>query len=195
MSLRNEYTIVRSKRRTIGITVKQDGSVTVRIPLTLTKARAEAFVIEKQEWIKRAQERMAKKREAAGLGPDGKALAVAAFTDKEIKDLKKQAKKALLPMVAEVAQLMGVSYGSISIRAQKSRWGSCSSKGNLNFNCLLMLMPESIQRYVVVHELSHRIEMNHSARFWSEVAKYQPTFKEDRKALRELGAGLLERIP
>lgn len=85
------------------------------------------------------------------------------------------------------AQLMDVSYGRISIRAQRTRWGSCSSKGNLNFNFLLVLMPDEILDYVVVHELCHRKEMNHSAAFWAEVAKVMPDYVERRKWLRENG--------
>ena len=78
-----------------------------------------------------------------------------------------------------------MTYGRITIRAQRSRWGSCSSKGNLNFNCLLMLTPSEIRDYVVVHELCHRIELNHSAYFWAEVARILPDYKECRKWLIE----------
>lgn len=177
-----EYTLIKSRRRSISITVKQDGSVVVRAPLVCSKKRIEEFLLEKQEWIEKTRRKIA----SQPVEP--------AFTDSEIKELKKQAKKILPGMVAELAPVIGVNYGTISIRAQKTRWGSCSSKGNLNFNCMLMLLPKNVQRYVVVHELCHRKEMNHSSRFWSEVAKYQPTYKEDRKQLKELGSGLLARI-
>lgn len=184
-----EYTFIRSRRRTIGITVKPDGSVIVRAPLSCSKKRAEAFVLEKMAWIERAQERMAARRAMAGAEP-----AAPAFTGAELAALKKQAKKVIPPMAAQIAAEIGVSYGTISIRAQKTRWGSCSSKGNLNFNCLLMLLPENVRRYVVVHELCHRKEMNHSQKFWREVERYQPGYKADRAELRRLGNALLERI-
>ena len=178
-----EYTFIRSKRKTISITVKPDGSVVVKAPLTCSKKRAEAFVAEKQEWIEKVQKKVANRQ------------SVPKFSDAEVKSLKKQAKAELPIMVEELSKLIGVTYGTVSIRAQKSRWGSCSSKGNLNFNCLLMLLPENLRRYVVVHELCHRIEMNHSVPFWQEVGKYQPTFKEDRKQLHQLGSDLLARLP
>ena len=82
---------------------------------------------------------------------------------------------------------MGVSYGSITVREQKTRWGSCSAKGNLNFNWKLVLMPEEILEYVVVHELAHRLQMNHSTEFWDEVEKILPDYRKRRQWLKENG--------
>lgn len=183
-----EYTFIKSRRKSISITVKPDGSVVVRAPLFCTKKRAEEFVLAKQDWIKKAQQKAAQRRSEYEEGTEGM------LSQTEINALKKQAKKEIPLLVDEIAHIMGVSYNGIAIRLQKTRWGSCSSKGNLNFNCLLMLLPKNIQRYVVVHELCHRREMNHSKAFWDEVGKYQPTYKEDRKQLREMGRPLMERI-
>ena len=92
--------------------------------------------------------------------------------------------------VEHYARLMGISYGRITIREQKTRWGSCSGKGNLNFNWKLTLMPMEILDYVVVHELAHRKEMNHSRKFWKIVEQVLPDYQERRKRLRELADSL-----
>lgn len=84
--------------------------------------------------------------------------------------------------------------GQIVIRTQYARWGSCSSKGNLNFNCLLALVPPEVLDYVFVHELCHRKELNHSARFWNEVEQILPGYKAQRKWLKEHGSTLISRI-
>ena len=87
----------------------------------------------------------------------------------EIHKLADLALKVISVKVKHYAGLMNVQYGRITIRNQKTRWGSCSSKGNLNFNCLLMLAPDEVVDYVVIHELCHLIEMNHSKAFWKQV--------------------------
>ena len=87
--------------------------------------------------------------------------------------------------VAYFAERMDVTYGRIAIRNQKTRWGSCSSAGNLNFNIHLADMPEELLDYVVVHELAHRREMNHSQAFWRIVETQLPDWRERRRRLKE----------
>ena len=120
--------------------------------------------------------------------------AVAKLTMEEIYQLADKALMVIPERVAFYAPVVGVKFGRITIRNQVSRWGSCSSKGNLNFNCLLMLTPTDVIDYVVVHELCHRKELNHSARFWGEVERVLPNYKEPREWLKSNGGGLIQRM-
>lgn len=99
--------------------------------------------------------------------------------------VRKLAGSIITQRVSAYANIMGISYGRISIREQRSRWGSCSSKGNLNFNWKIVLAPTRIMDYVIVHELAHILEHNHSQNFWLLVEKYLPQYKPSRKWLRE----------
>ena len=108
----------------------------------------------------------------------------------EILELKAKAKEELPAIVKKYADLMGVSYNRITIRHQKTRWGSCTKTGNLSFNCLLMKMPENVRDYVIIHELAHCKELNHSTKFWTIVAEYCPWYKEAKLWLKENGENL-----
>ncbi len=99
------------------------------------------------------------------------------FTEEEIYTLAQKALEYIPKRVEYYAKKIGVTYGRITIRNQKTRWGSCSSKGNLNFNCLLMLTPPETIDSVVVHELCHRKHMNHSPAFYKEVYKAYPDYE------------------
>ena len=180
-----EYTFIKSKRRTIGITVKPDGSVILRAPNSCSKKRAEEFLLRNLDWVEKARARMLAKTQKELPEP---------FTEEELREIRQRAKSILPAMTKEIAGEIGVGFRAVHVRLQKSRWGSCSEQGNINLNGLLVLLPESVMRYVVVHELCHRRQMNHSNAFWAEVAKYQPTFRADRKYLRDQGAELLERL-
>ncbi len=113
------------------------------------------------------------------------------MTREKVIALAEEALKIIPARVEYFAKVIGVTYGKITIRNQKTRWGSCSSKGNLNFNCLLMLAPPEVLDYVVVHELCHRKQMNHSKAFWLEVEKVLPDYKESRKWLKEDGSQMI----
>ena len=116
------------------------------------------------------------------------------LTMEDIRSLAQEALQVIPERVAHYAPLVGVSYGRITIRNQRSRWGSCSSKGNLNFNCLLMLAPIEVIDSVVVHELCHRLEMNHSKRFYAHVRRVYPEYDRYHAWLKENGAAIMRRM-
>ena len=174
------YTLIRSDRKTISIRITPEGSVEVRAPKRMPESSIRAFVISKEDWIR---------KHLQNKQPQLK------LSSQEVRALADQALKTIPARVAHYAPLVGVTYGRITIRNQKTRWGSCSAKGNLNFNCLLMLTPPEIQDYVVIHELCHRKEMNHSPRFWAEVARLCPDYKAHRQWLKQHGQSLIAKLP
>ena len=181
-----QYELIRSRRRTLAVEIKPDGSVVVRTPQRLPQREIDRFLAQKSDWIRIHRAKVLRRKAAQEINP------VSPLTDAQLSGLKKRAKIAFRERVGYYAPLVGVSYGQITIRSQKTRWGSCSSKGNLNFNCLLLLAPPEVLDYVVVHELCHRKEMNHSPRFWAEVARVMPDYKVRRKWLKDNGNGLMQ---
>ena len=186
----SEYKIIRSKRKTISIEVTRDEEIIVRAPKWISLKDIRYFVDEKQHWISKALERTRKRREEEALRQDPPVL-----TDDELDELFRKAKQLIPERVAYYAGLIGVTYGRITIRNQRTRWGSCAERGNLNFNCLLMLAPPEVLDAIVVHELCHRKEMNHSKRFYEEVYKVYPEYDKWNKWLKEHGSSLQCRNP
>jgi len=182
-----EVQIIRSSRKTAAIQLKKDGTILVRVPGRMTEPEIRRMVSEKCGWIEKHLEQLRQREEKFG-DPAEK------LTMDEIRGLAEQALEVFPERVAYYAGLIGVTYGRVTIRNQKTRWGSCSAKGNLNFNCLLMLAPHEVQDYVVVHELCHRKEMNHSKQFWAEVEKILPDYRVQLKWLKENGARLMDRM-
>ena len=180
--------IIRSSRRTLSLQVKNDGQVIVRAPRHVTLQEIAAFVRKNSAWLHKHLEKVRKEKELNAASP------VQPLTMEDIQKLADEALRVIPGRVAHFAPLVGVTYGRITVRNQRTRWGSCSSKGNLNFNCLLMLAPPGILDYVVVHELCHRKEMNHSPKFWAEVAKVMPDYKERQKWLRTEGSSIMRRM-
>ena len=181
-----EVTVIRSKRKTIAVQIKPDGTVVVRAPKWMRERDIESFVQEKRAWIEKhlmlVQERQARVEK------------VEPYTEEGLRALTKKAREVITQKVRYYAPLVGVDYGSVAIRRQRTRWGSCSSKGNLNFNCLLVLLPEAVIDYVVVHELCHRKQMNHSAAFYKEVERVFPEYKKCDRWLKQNGSVYLGRL-
>lgn len=180
-----KVTVIRSNRKTVAIQVNSDLSVTVRAPRSVSEKDIEEILKKKEAWISRHIEKIKKAKERFEAEPTEK------LTREKVIALAEEALKVIPERVEYFAKVIGVTYGKITVRNQKTRWGSCSSKGNLNFNCLLMLAPPEVLDYVVVHELCHRKQMNHSKAFWLEVEKVLPNYKEVRKWLKEEGSQMI----
>ena len=178
--------VIKSKRKTIAIQINRDLSVTVRAPIFFKDSDIELLLKEKKDWIKENIASIKAQNEQY------ENLKQKRLTKEDIEELADQALKIIPERVEHFAKQMGVDYGRITIRNQRTRWGSCSSSGNLNFNCLLMLTPSDVIDYVVVHELCHIKEMNHSESFWNEVEKVLPGYKEAIKWLKDEGGRVMD---
>ncbi|MCM1045275.1 MAG: M48 family metallopeptidase [Candidatus Gastranaerophilales bacterium] len=170
--------VVRSKRKSLGLQVKSDGMVLARVPERTPQETVRRFIEEHTDWI-------LKKRH---LWDAGQGEVLKRLPGVVTESGKRQSRRLVEQRVAYYAGLMGISYGRISMRNQRTRWGSCSSDGNLNFNCRLLFLPAELVDYVVVHELAHRRHMDHSPEFWQEVERYLPDYRERRARLRQYGA-------
>lgn len=178
--------VIRSNRKSISIEIRQDATILVRAPYQMQNAEINRFIKEKENWIikhlKKAEDRQREMRD------------IQKFSVQEIQKLTDLALKIIPVKVKYFAGVMNVNYGRITIRNQKTRWGSCSAKRNLNFNCLLMLAPDKVVDYVVVHELCHLIEMNHSKKFWAQVEQVMPDYKKHKQWLKDHGNEIIGRI-
>ena len=176
------YEIIKSSRKTIAVEVRQDGSVLVRATRNCPQSRIDTFLKEKQTWVlAKVEEQKEKEADSMKIQP---------LSEAEQRLYRDKAREIFEQKVSYYAQMMGVSYGRIAIRDQKTRWGSCSGEGNLNFNWRLIFAPAGVLDYVVVHELAHRKEMNHSPRFWKVVEDTMPEYRKYQKWLKENGRGL-----
>ena len=178
------YTVIRSNRKTIALEITRDGRLLVRCPNRTPKEYIEKFVRDKAGWIEKHL-------------PTKKA--VTHYTPEQLKAFAETTKSLLSTRLEYFSGLLGVNYARVTVRAQHSRWGSCCKHKdgvyNLNFNCLLALVPPEVADYVVVHELCHIKEMNHSNAFWALVESVLPDYKLRKKWLREQGGALIRHLP
>ena len=176
------YQIIRSDRKTISIQIQPDGTVVVRCPRRMKAADIRTFVTSKSEWITK---HLSQRRTAPA----------SILSEQEIEILREKTRQLVVDRAAYYAPIIRVRYNRIAIRTQHTRWGSCSSKGNLNFNCLLALVPDDVLDYVVVHELCHLKQMNHSDAFWAEVRKTLPDYRKSKEWLKVNGRYLISKLP
>jgi predicted metal-dependent hydrolase len=168
------YTIRTSARaRYVRLSILPDGTIVVTTPVRFREESVARFVKRHDAWIRRNVERAKLRR-------------VVRLNRAEIPRLKRAARALAEELCARYATRYGFSYRKITIRAQKSRWGSCSRSGNLSFNYRIAALPKALAEYIAVHEVCHLGELNHSPAFWRLVAREIPDFRDRRKALRSL---------
>ncbi len=167
------FTLIRSDRKTVSVCVKPDLSVVVRAPRRLPVHEIERFIDKHNGWIEKQKNRF-KEQTFQQIAP----------TEDEVRALKERAYSHLTQRVPHFAAIMGVHPEGVTITSARTRWGSCSGKNRLCFSYRLMLLPDELIDYIVVHELSHIREKNHSKRFYNEVARYMPDYKERRTRLK-----------
>ena len=155
--------------------ILDDGTLRVTLPQRGSKREAQAFVERSAEWI--AQQQLKAKARPATVHHDDPVL-------------RRRAARELPPELIALARLHGISVNRVSIRNQRSRWGACSSTGSITLNWRLILVPDFVRHYVMIHELMHRRELNHSNRFWRHVAAACPRADEARRWLRTEGQQL-----
>jgi hypothetical protein len=172
-----KYIFKRScQARNLRITVHRDMRVVVTMPFFFSVSKAEKFVRDKSDWIKKSLEKIGKiKKNIIPIPQKG-----------AYRKYKEEARVFLNHRLDEVNRNYSFRFFKVSIRNQKTRWGSCSRNGNLNFNYKILFLPLPLAEYIITHELCHLKEMNHSLRFWNLVAKTVPEHKKLRKQLRQL---------
>jgi predicted metal-dependent hydrolase len=215
--------LIRTKRKTIALIVRPDGSLLVRAPLRATNHSIQEFVSKNSQWIQKTRARIkavaptparqyvpGEEFEYLGISypleiienqnkflllEDGKFKLSAAVQDKAASVFehwyKEQARQILNERVEFFAQQNGFRYSKVGITSARTRWGSCSANGALNFSWRLIQAPMEAVDYVVVHELVHTVIHNHSRKFWSRMEQTMPDYGERRKWLRSNGQRLL----
>lgn len=171
------YSLRRSRRaRRLSITISRDGRVVVVVPLRVSDRVAYAFVRTHEAWIVRSVE-------VTRRVPRGRVVEIPRGGYPRHKEY---ARGIIRDRLDYFAAIYGYTYNRLSIRDQKTRWGSCSEDGNINVNYKVAFMPEEMRDYVIVHELCHLKELNHSPRFWALVAECIPDHKKIRKELTRI---------
>lgn len=184
-----EYKLIRSARRTLGMEIGKNGLI-IRAPMRASEKDINAFLEKHRAWI----EKHMLEREKRELERASQEKSADMLCESQLRELADRARELIPERVRYYAPKIGVTFGRITIRNQRSKWGSCSSKGNLNFNCLLMLMPPEVIDSVVVHELCHLKEMNHSPRFYAEVRRVLPDYDRQNEWLKKNGGAIMRRM-
>ena len=166
------------RARRIAICVRASGAVRVSFPCGVSQRRAQAFVEEKIEWIERTRERLAARRAdpVPELAPEERKMRIEA--------LRRAAKADLPERIARIAAQTGLRYGKMTVRASRTKWGSCTGRNDISLSLSLMKLPERLRDYVIVHELCHTVHHDHSPQFHALVDRLLGG--RERELMREL---------
>ncbi len=178
--------MIRSRRKTVSLQIAEDGHLIVRAPLRCSDKDIVSFIERSEKWIKT--------HTAKVLQHNRELEQLESFSEQDIHDMAQKALEAIPERVKFYAEKLGVTYGRITIRNQRTKWGSCTSKGNLNFNCLLMAAPPEVLDSVVVHELCHLLHMNHSKEFYTAIYSVFSDYDRWNKWLKDNGSLLIRRM-
>ena len=170
-----EYKTIRSNRKTLGITVSKDGTVTVRAPFCLSDEQIKIEVKKAENWIKNAVQKQINSKNSI-MNSD--------FDEETVKALKEKAAETVIPLVDKYSKLMNVQVNGVKITSARTRYGSCSGKNSLCFTYRLALFPQEAIEAVVVHELVHIKHKNHSKRFYDCIYKILPDYDERKRMLK-----------
>lgn len=190
--------MIRSARRTLSVAI-DEGDVIVRAPMRMPKREIEAFLIQKRGWIERKIcEQRERRRAASELMGEGRILLFgravvptagdrAITGESEIRKFYRSHLDYITGRVSEIAAAFGFAYGTLRFSNARTLWGTCDASNNIRLNWRLVAIPKGLIDYVIVHELAHTRQHNHSAAFWAEVERILPDWKKRRKALHEYG--------
>ncbi len=185
--LQVQMTLTRSSRKTVGLKINNSRNITLTFPRQFTDSDIEDFLEKRRCWI----DHYVVKARLRELETED----LPRLTYDDLRQLANATLSLLQPLLDEYIPLLRVSVKRVTVKAQRTRWGSCSAKGNLNFNCLLALTPDYVQRYIVVHELCHLLHMNHSPAYWMEVARILPDYQMAEDWIKEEGWKLFKQLP
>ncbi len=170
--------IKKSIRKTISLSVEEDGIVLARAPRYVSNKQIEDFIYEKKSWINKRLAEMKERKEKAQRFND-------LIDPNKTIYYREKARSLLTDRTDYYAEKFGLKYNGIRINGARTRWGSCNYKNGLNFNWKILFAPPQVMDYLVVHELAHTIHKNHKKLFWNKVALMHPEHKESRKWLRQ----------
>lgn len=173
------YEIRKNKKaKNLRLTIYPDEKIVATLPYGMSESLVDKFILKKSEWIFEKLDKMRSSKNSNGR-------ILAKFGKREYNHYKKQSFFFVRNRLEELNKFYNFNFKKISIRNQQTRWGSCSRRGNLNFNYKLIFLPERIADYVIIHELCHIKEFNHSESFWNLVAETVPEYKDIVKKLRK----------